>query len=57
VCPADAGHTQLLQRIWTLGLTESWFCIWDDWQIQIMCLIYTQTRFISKTLAVILKNS
>jgi len=21
---------QLLQRIWAIGLMESWFCIWDD---------------------------
>jgi hypothetical protein len=20
----------LLQRIWAIGLLESWFCIWDD---------------------------
>jgi len=25
-----ARHTQLLQRIWAIGLMESWFCIWDD---------------------------
>ena len=21
---------QLLQRIWAIGLMESWFCVWDD---------------------------
>jgi hypothetical protein len=21
---------QALQRIWAIGLMESWFCIWDD---------------------------
>lgn len=30
VCPAHAGHTQPLQRIWALGLMERWFCTWDD---------------------------
>jgi hypothetical protein len=24
------SHQQLLQRIWAIGLMESWFCIWDD---------------------------
>jgi len=25
-----AHNVPLLQRIWALGLMESWFCIWDD---------------------------
>jgi hypothetical protein len=30
---------QLLQAIWTIGLMENWFCIWEIWQIRIMGLI------------------
>jgi len=30
---------QLLQRIWVFGLMESWFCIWEIWQIRRMGLI------------------
>jgi hypothetical protein len=27
----NKGSTQhTLQRIWAIGLMESWFCIWDD---------------------------
>ena len=30
---------QPLQRIWAFGLMESWFCIWNIWQIRRMGLI------------------
>jgi hypothetical protein len=34
VCPAHAGHTPLLQRIWAIGLMEKWFCVWMISQIR-----------------------
>ena len=30
---------QPLQRIWAIGLMESWFCIWMIWQIRRIGLI------------------
>ena len=30
---------QLLQRIWVIGLMESWFCIWDDCSTSSLSLV------------------